>query len=142
MLEHCCNHLNQYRNNFATPCCAKNRCCESPRVTSPLNALTTSVLTCCLYLFAQSRSSRISVSPSNIPNTTMRQAMNQTRVKFQKHAEDPWGYSTNFYKGRLHPRSNSFPFYIPFFTPFVYLLLTKVPLSHTLPKTCRKCIVP
>ena len=36
MLEQCCNHLKQCRNNVATLCCAKNRCCESSRVTSPL----------------------------------------------------------------------------------------------------------
>ena len=71
--------------------CAKNRCCESSDVTSPWNASSTSVLTCCLYLFAQSRSSRISVSPSNIPNTAMRQAMNQTRGKFQKTCRKPRG---------------------------------------------------
>ena len=91
MLKQCCNHLNQCRNNVATLCYAKNRCYESSRATSPLNALTTSVLTCCLYLFAQSRSSRISVSPSNIPNTAMRQAMNQTRGKFQKTCKKPRG---------------------------------------------------
>ena len=82
--------------------CAKNRCCESSDVTSPWNASSTSILTCCLYLFAQSRSSRISVSPSNIPNTAMRQAMNQTRGKFQKTCKKtPGAYSTNFYTGRL-----------------------------------------
>ena len=133
MLEHCCNHLNQCCNNFATPCCAKNRCCESPRVTSPLNALTTSVLTCCLYLFAQSRSSRISVSPSNIPNTAMRQAMNQTRGKFQKTSRKPPGGGGGrtqqiFIRGGSAPRSNPLPFALPLFhekgTPFVYLLLT------------------
>ena len=143
MLEHCCNHLNQCCNNFATPCSAKNRCCESPRVTSPLNALTTSVLTCCLYLFAQSRSSRISVSPSNIPNTAMRQAMNQTRGKFKKTCRRPaeeggggWGRTQQiFIRGGSAPRSNPLPFEIPFFheqgTPFVYLLLTKgTPFTH------------
>ena len=36
MLEQCCNHSKQCRNNVATLCCAKNRCCESSRVTSPL----------------------------------------------------------------------------------------------------------
>ena len=36
MLEQCCNHSIQCRNNVATPCCAKNRRCESSRVTSPL----------------------------------------------------------------------------------------------------------
>ena len=35
MLEECCNHLNQCRNNVATPCCAKNHCCESSRAISP-----------------------------------------------------------------------------------------------------------
>ena len=35
MLEQCCNHFNQYRNNVATPCCAKNHCCESSRAISP-----------------------------------------------------------------------------------------------------------
>ena len=34
MLEQC-NHSKQYRNNIATLCCAKNRRCESSRVTSP-----------------------------------------------------------------------------------------------------------
>ena len=37
MLEQCCNHSKQCRNNVATLCCAKNRRCESSRVTSPLN---------------------------------------------------------------------------------------------------------
>ena len=36
MLEQCCNYSKQCRNNVATPCCAKNRRCESSRVTSPL----------------------------------------------------------------------------------------------------------
>ena len=35
MLEQCCNHSQQCRNNVATLCCAKNGCCESSRVTSP-----------------------------------------------------------------------------------------------------------
>ena len=35
MLEQCCNHSKQCRNNVATLCCAKNRPCESSRVTSP-----------------------------------------------------------------------------------------------------------
>ena len=34
-LEQCCNHSKQCRNNVATLCCAKNRRCESSRVTSP-----------------------------------------------------------------------------------------------------------
>ena len=33
MLEQCCYHLNQCRNNVVTLCCAKNRRCESSRVT-------------------------------------------------------------------------------------------------------------
>ena len=33
MLEQCCNHSKQCRNNVATLCCAKNRRCESSRVT-------------------------------------------------------------------------------------------------------------
>ena len=37
MLEQCCNHSKQCRNNVATLCCAKNRRCESSCVTSPLN---------------------------------------------------------------------------------------------------------
>ena len=37
MLEPCCNHLNQRRNNVATLCCAKTRCCESSRVTFASN---------------------------------------------------------------------------------------------------------
>ena len=37
MLEQCCNHSKQCRNNIATLCCAKNRRCESCRVTSPLD---------------------------------------------------------------------------------------------------------
>ena len=36
MLEQCCSHSKQCRNNVATLCCAKNRRCESSRVTSPL----------------------------------------------------------------------------------------------------------
>ena len=38
MVEQCCNHLKQCRNNVATLCCAKNRRCESCRVTSPLSS--------------------------------------------------------------------------------------------------------
>ena len=37
MLEQCCNHSKQCRNNVATLCCAKNRRCESSRVASPLH---------------------------------------------------------------------------------------------------------
>ena len=36
MLEQCCNYFKQSRNNVAMLCCAKNRCCESSCVTSPL----------------------------------------------------------------------------------------------------------
>ena len=36
MLEQCCNYSKQCHNNVATLCCAKNRRCESSRVTSPL----------------------------------------------------------------------------------------------------------
>ena len=39
MLEQCCNHSKQCRNNVATLCCAENRRCESSRVTSPLDFL-------------------------------------------------------------------------------------------------------
>ena len=35
MLEQLCNYSKQYRNNVATLFCAKNRRCESPRVTIP-----------------------------------------------------------------------------------------------------------
>ena len=35
MLEQCCKHSKQCWNNVATLCCAKNRRCESSRVTSP-----------------------------------------------------------------------------------------------------------
>ena len=35
MLEHCCNHSKQCRNNVATLGWAKNRLCESSRVRSP-----------------------------------------------------------------------------------------------------------
>ena len=35
MLEQCCNHSKQCRNNVARLCCAKNCRCESSRVTSP-----------------------------------------------------------------------------------------------------------
>ena len=38
MLEQCCNYSKQCPNNVVTPCCAKNRRCESSRVTSPLHA--------------------------------------------------------------------------------------------------------
>ena len=34
VLEQCCNNSKQCRNNVATLCCAKNRCCKSSRVTS------------------------------------------------------------------------------------------------------------
>ena len=36
MLEQYCDYSKQCRNNVATLCCAKNRRCESSRVTSPL----------------------------------------------------------------------------------------------------------
>ena len=36
MLEQCCNFSKQCGNNVATLCCAKNRRCESSRVTSPV----------------------------------------------------------------------------------------------------------
>ena len=36
MLEQCCNHSKQCRNNVATQCWSKHRRCESSRVTSPL----------------------------------------------------------------------------------------------------------
>ena len=38
MLEQRCNHSKQCRNNALMLCCAKNRCCESSRVTSPLES--------------------------------------------------------------------------------------------------------
>ena len=34
-VEQCCTYSQQCRNNVATLCCAKNRRCESSRVTSP-----------------------------------------------------------------------------------------------------------
>ena len=34
MLERCCNHSKLCRNNVETLCCAKNRRCESSRITS------------------------------------------------------------------------------------------------------------
>ena len=37
MLEQCCNHLKQCRNNVATLCWAKNSRCESSHVTSRSN---------------------------------------------------------------------------------------------------------
>ena len=40
MLEQCCNFSKQYRNNVAKLCYAKNRRCESSRVTSPLDLYT------------------------------------------------------------------------------------------------------
>ena len=50
MLEQRCNHSKQCRNNAVMLCCAKNRCCESSRVTSPLESCLqqtqTSVLPC------------------------------------------------------------------------------------------------
>ena len=39
MLQQCCNHSKQCRNNVVTLCCAENRRCESSRVTSPLDFL-------------------------------------------------------------------------------------------------------
>ena len=36
MLEQCCNHMKQCRNNIVMLYCAKNRRCELSRVTSPL----------------------------------------------------------------------------------------------------------
>ena len=41
MLEKCCNYSKQCCNNVATPCCAKNRRCESSRV---LNRVTRTFL--------------------------------------------------------------------------------------------------
>ena len=35
MLEQCCDHSKQCRNDVATLCCTKNRRCESYRVASP-----------------------------------------------------------------------------------------------------------
>jgi len=35
MLEQCCDHSKQRRNNVTTLCCAKNRHCKSSRVTPP-----------------------------------------------------------------------------------------------------------
>ena len=43
MLEQCCNHSKQCRNNVATLCCANNRRCESSRVTSPLHVASVEV---------------------------------------------------------------------------------------------------
>ena len=40
MLEQCGNYSKQYRSNVATLCCAKNRHCESSRLTSPLERVT------------------------------------------------------------------------------------------------------
>ena len=40
MLEQCCNHSKQCRNNDATLCYAKNRRCESSRVTPPVDSRT------------------------------------------------------------------------------------------------------
>ena len=37
MLEQCCSHSKQFRNNVVMLCCAKNRRCEPSRVTSPLS---------------------------------------------------------------------------------------------------------
>ena len=39
MLEQCCNHSKQCRNNVATLCCAKNHRCKSSCVTSSNAAL-------------------------------------------------------------------------------------------------------
>ena len=39
MLQQCCNHSKQCRNNVVTLCCAENRRCQSSRVTSPLDFL-------------------------------------------------------------------------------------------------------
>ena len=39
MLEQCCSHSKQCRNNVATLCYAKNRRCESSRLTSPLKVM-------------------------------------------------------------------------------------------------------
>ena len=52
MLEQCCHHPKQYRNNAATLCCPKNRRCESSRVISSLNIviMVTSLLFFLLFL--------------------------------------------------------------------------------------------
>ena len=39
MLEWCCNHSKQCRNNFATLCCTKNHCCGLCHETLPLTKL-------------------------------------------------------------------------------------------------------
>ena len=53
ILEQCCNHSKQCRNNVATLCCAKNRRCESSRVTSPLGRyVRNSAGTYCAMLFS------------------------------------------------------------------------------------------
>ena len=52
MLEQCCDHPKQCRNDAATLCCAKNRRWESSRVKSPLNIviMVTSLLFFLLFL--------------------------------------------------------------------------------------------
>ena len=56
MLEQCCNYSKQCRNNVATLCCAKNRCCGSSRVTSPLSKfffiLINDFCKCLLFVFS------------------------------------------------------------------------------------------
>ena len=41
MLDQCCNYSKQCRNNVARLCCAKNRRCESSRLTSPQSLVAT-----------------------------------------------------------------------------------------------------
>ena len=50
MLEQCCNHSKQCRNNVATLFFAKNRRCESSRVTSPLKKIETDCYFVCKNL--------------------------------------------------------------------------------------------
>ena len=44
MLQQCCNHSKQCRDNVATLFCAKNCCCELSPVISPLNQQSRQVL--------------------------------------------------------------------------------------------------
>ena len=46
ILEQCCSHSKQYRNNDATLCCAKNRRCDLFRVTSPALDIAVVVVDC------------------------------------------------------------------------------------------------
>ena len=66
MLQQCCNHSKQCRDNVATLCCAKNRCCELSRVPSPLNQQSRQLLKVVQFENERSYSSRKSLDFTDV----------------------------------------------------------------------------